>query len=60
VHRADDMRDAVARAAAIAERGDTVVLAPAAASFDRYVDYAARGDDFRRAVEALGDEAGSA
>ncbi|HEX2221240.1 MAG TPA: UDP-N-acetylmuramoyl-L-alanine--D-glutamate ligase [Candidatus Limnocylindria bacterium] len=60
--RADDMDDAVGRAAALAVRGDAVVLAPAAASFDRYPDYAARGDDFRRAVERLHAErsAGSA
>jgi UDP-N-acetylmuramoylalanine-D-glutamate ligase len=30
------------------------LLAPAAASFDMFVDYAARGDAFRDAVEHLG------
>ena len=40
------MAAAVARAAAEAEPGDTVLLAPAAASFDQYPDFEARGRDF--------------
>ena len=53
VETAADMESAVARAAALAERGDTVVLAPACASLDMYADYRARGDAFRAAVEGL-------
>ena len=50
---ARDMDDAVQQAAAFAEAGDTVLLAPACASFDQFDNYAARGDAFCRAVEAL-------
>ena len=44
---------AVSTAAAVARPGDTVLLAPACASFDMFPDYAARGRVFRAAVEAL-------
>jgi UDP-N-acetylmuramoylalanine--D-glutamate ligase len=45
---------AVADAASVAARGDTVVLAPACSSFDMFTDYAARGRAFQAAVEGLG------
>lgn len=47
------MERAVARAAAEAEPGDTVLLAPAAASFDQYADFEKRGEDFAARVRAL-------
>jgi UDP-N-acetylmuramoylalanine--D-glutamate ligase len=50
---ARDMDDAVEQAAVFAEPGDAVLLAPACASFDQFDNYAARGDAFCRAVEAL-------
>ena len=50
---AETMDQAVARAAAEAEPGDTVLLAPAAASFDQYPNFEKRGEDFVRLVEAL-------
>ena len=50
---AQDMNDAVLQAAAYAEADDTVLLAPACASFDQFDNYMARGDAFRDAVEAL-------
>jgi UDP-N-acetylmuramoylalanine--D-glutamate ligase len=53
VYFATDMIDAVQQAAAFAETDDTVLLAPACASFDQFENYAARGDAFRAAVEAL-------
>ena len=50
---ARDMEDAVQQASAFAESDDTVLLAPACASFDQFDNYAARGDAFCKAVEAL-------
>lgn len=50
---APDIDTAVARAAGLAEPGDTVILAPACASLDMFSDYRARGEAFRRAVEGL-------
>ncbi len=47
------MEVAVARAVADAEAGDTVLLAPAAASFDQYDSFERRGEDFAAQVEAL-------
>ncbi|MFN2418208.1 MAG: UDP-N-acetylmuramoyl-L-alanine--D-glutamate ligase [Candidatus Limnocylindria bacterium] len=54
VERTPDMAAAVAAASRLAEPGDVVLLAPAAASFDMFSDYAARGDAFRAAVDELG------
>jgi UDP-N-acetylmuramoylalanine--D-glutamate ligase len=53
LRRAEGMDEAVALATGAARPGDAVVLSPACASFDAYPDYAARGDDFTRAVRAL-------
>jgi UDP-N-acetylmuramoylalanine--D-glutamate ligase len=54
VERAGGLDEAVRRAAATARPGDTVLLAPACASFDMFSDYAARGRAFRAAVEGVG------
>lgn len=51
-----DMATAVARAAAEAEPGDTVLLAPAAASFDQYDSFERRGEDFAAQVALLTGE----
>jgi UDP-N-acetylmuramoylalanine--D-glutamate ligase len=57
-HRiSDDMASAVkaaAEAAAATGRDEVVLLSPAAASFDQYPDFEARGEAFRAAVLALG------
>ena len=49
----DTMDVAVKQAAADAKAGDTVLLAPAAASFDQYNSFEARGEDFIAHVNAL-------
>ena len=55
----ETMERAVAAALAEAEPGDTVLLAPAAASFDQYPDFEKRGEHFMAAVrEALGANQG--
>lgn len=47
------MLQAVTEAAAFAEPGDAVMLAPAAASWDQFVDYKQRGEVFEQSVEQL-------
>jgi UDP-N-acetylmuramoylalanine--D-glutamate ligase len=46
----ETMDRAVARAAAEAQPGETVLLAPAAASFDQYPNFEKRGEDFTAQV----------
>jgi UDP-N-acetylmuramoylalanine--D-glutamate ligase len=57
VSRASSMDDAVVAAARLARPGDTVLLAPAAASMDMFRDYAARGDAFAVAARRLSEDA---
>ncbi|MFN8544755.1 MAG: UDP-N-acetylmuramoyl-L-alanine--D-glutamate ligase [Candidatus Binatia bacterium] len=53
VERVETLAAAVTRAASASEPGDTILLAPACASFDQFADYKARGRAFRATVEAL-------
>jgi UDP-N-acetylmuramoylalanine--D-glutamate ligase len=49
----DNMRDAVQTAKHMAEKGDTVLLSPACASFDLFQNYEDRGKQFKVAVQNL-------
>jgi UDP-N-acetylmuramoylalanine--D-glutamate ligase len=46
----DNMNDAVKMAQRLSEKGDTVLLSPACASFDLFKNYEDRGDQFKNAV----------
>lgn len=49
----DNMHDAVNTAKHIAEKGDTVLLSPACASFDLFQNYEDRGNQFKNEVRNL-------
>jgi UDP-N-acetylmuramoylalanine--D-glutamate ligase len=53
-----DLERAVAEASRRARPGETVLLAPACASFDQYRDFEHRGEHFRALVERLATEGG--
>jgi UDP-N-acetylmuramoylalanine--D-glutamate ligase len=52
--RCGDIARAIAYAHEYARGGDTVLLAPACASFDQFDNYEHRGREFKRLVHALG------
>jgi UDP-N-acetylmuramoylalanine--D-glutamate ligase len=55
VSEASSMDEAVVQAAALARRGDAVVLSPACSSFDMFRNYEHRAQAFRAAVARLDD-----
>jgi len=50
---ADNMEEAVRKAFAETSPGDVVLLSPACASFDMFLDYEHRGHEFKKAVDLL-------
>jgi len=53
VYPCERLDRAVARARALARRGDVVLLSPACASYDQFRNFEHRGDTFRALVEGL-------
>lgn len=53
ISSAASMSDAVQKAFQAANPGDVVLLSPGCASFDRYENYAQRGEDFKESVQKL-------
>jgi UDP-N-acetylmuramoylalanine--D-glutamate ligase len=53
VTRVQTLDEAVAKAASVAQSGDVVLLSPGGTSYDAYLDFAERGEHFRRLVLAL-------
>jgi UDP-N-acetylmuramoylalanine--D-glutamate ligase len=51
--RADGLREAVLKAAEVAEPGDVVLLSPGGTSFDEFKDFEERGERFREWVQEL-------
>ena len=56
ISRAENMREAVRKSFEAAERGDSVLLAPACASFDMFKSFEERGNRFRREVLEIGSK----
>jgi len=54
---AETLDDAVRRAAAVAQAGDVVLLAPACASFDQFDNYEHRGRVFKQVVHTIAEQA---
>ncbi len=59
VERAASMGDAVAKARALAQPGDAIVLSPGCASFDMFASAEDRGERFAAAVESTRETAGA-
>jgi UDP-N-acetylmuramoylalanine--D-glutamate ligase len=53
IHRARNLQEAVMQAAEVADAGDVVLLSPGGTSYDEFVDFAARGEAFRKWVLEL-------
>ena len=49
----EDFKDTVLAASQAAREGDVVLLSPACSSFDKFKNFAQRGNCFRKIVEEL-------
>ena len=58
--RSGSIEAAVAEAHMRAKSGDTVLLAPACASFDQFENFEQRGHEFKRLVHALSESGAEA
>ena len=53
IYKESDFESAVKCARKIAKAGDTVILSPAAASFDAFENFEVRGDTFKKIVNGF-------
>jgi UDP-N-acetylmuramoylalanine--D-glutamate ligase len=53
VFQVNTLKEAVIKAAEIAEKGDKVLLSPGGTSYDAYRDFEERGEHFKNLVKAL-------
>jgi UDP-N-acetylmuramoylalanine--D-glutamate ligase len=53
IYRATSMADAVHGAAGLAGPGDVVLLSPGGTSFDLFIDFADRGEQFAKEAQRL-------
>ena len=53
IHEYEDFEETILAASAAAKEGDVVILSPASTSFDKFRNFAHRGDTFRAIVEEL-------
>jgi UDP-N-acetylmuramoylalanine--D-glutamate ligase len=53
LRHAKNLKEAVAKAAEVAQSGDVVLLSPGGTSYDEFHDFAERGDAFRKWVQEL-------
>jgi len=53
LHRVNDLKQAVLKAAEVASAGDVVLFSPGGTSYDEFKDFAERGETFRKWVLEL-------
>ncbi len=53
IYEAGSLEEAVQKACALSQKGDSVLLSPACSSYDMFKDYAERGEVFKQIVGAL-------